>query len=413
MPPLPSQTFDTAPETQQQELHSPDMVHQQPAVESMPLTEAAVEQEHRSVTGTVAEQAPVQKLQHALAKTQEVGKMAVDQIWSSATDIQAKGKAAVDHVNASAPDLAPVNKHLQDLSQVVLQQTQAAATQGQHIGQSSFRQVRSSASGVTKQIPWDRLQPPSWLPGLPQSSFDSMQQQNIPADAAPFVQQHYSNSYRPAHGVYASDTTVAPSSAGIEQVHVVNAASAQEPALPAYRWHSKNHTNHLAALSAAPSQHSASFSSPFSADAPIPNCTFVQSSIQLPGVPEYSNITSHLCAQTDAPLQMPQQLPTPGSVESVLLGDLSDSQPGGAEQETASLVQEPASLTTNGSARYSWDRTGRLVGDGTASPHYKPGAPHAPRGKLQVMLGTCSLAPTKKTAAFGSAGPAHMSCTME
>ena len=149
---LRSDNPDTQSLTSQQWSHSHESLQQHATADSLQPAQAANEQEGKGITATLAEQEAVQKLQQAFAKTQEVGKNAVDQLRSSTNDLQARGKAALGHVQASTPDLAPVGRSLQDFGQGATQQLQAAAAKVQQVGQDSLDQVRSSASDLAKQV---------------------------------------------------------------------------------------------------------------------------------------------------------------------------------------------------------------------------------------------------------------------
>ena len=324
--------LDTAPDTSEHMSHSYNSNQQHAAADALQPVETAAEQEQHGVTNPTTEQEAVQKLQQALAKTQEVGKIAVDQLRSSAADLHDKGKAALEHVQASTPDLTPVNKNLQGFSQVAVQQLQAAAAKAQQVGQGSLEQVCISASDLAKQVPWDRvqLQPPSWLPGIPQpSNLLSTQQQHITARSAqhaaevaarPFQQQHYSDAYRPANGVYASDASH-PTASAMEQVQQANAGSVPEHVLPAYRWHSKHQSHHLATLPKPVTTSSLISYNPFSASEPAAKCTFAQSSILLPGVNQSFTDQS---IQTDGQALASDQLYSPGCSDAAAMRDPSE-----------------------------------------------------------------------------------------
>ena len=338
MPNLHQHIRDTAPDTSEHLSHSYSSVQQHTPADALQPTNPSAEIGQHVMANPVIEHETVQKLQQAVAKTQEVGKVAVHQLRSSAADLQHKGKAALVHVQASMPDLAPVNKNLQDFSQAAVQQLQAAATKAQQVGQGSFEQVCTSAADLSKQVPWGRvnLQPPSWLPGVPQpSSLLSTQQQHstagstqhAAADAArPFCQQHYSDAYRPANGVYASDATRLTVSA-MEQVQHANTASTAQQALPAYRWHSKHQSHHLATLPKPATANSLVSYNPFSTSAPSANCTFAQSNILLPGVSQYTDQS----IQTDFQAVTSDQLHLPGVTDAAASRDAA---------ETAFLAQQ-------------------------------------------------------------------------
>lgn len=350
--------LDTAPDTSEHMSHSYNSIQQHAAADALQPVETAAEQEQHGVNNPTTEQEAFQKLQRALAKTQEVGKIAVDQLRSSAADLHDKGKAALEHVQASTPDLTPVNKNLQGFSQVAVQQLQAAAAKAQQVGQGSLEQVRISASDLAKQVPWDRvqLQPPSWLPEIPQhSNLLSTQQQHTTACSAqhaaevaarPFLQQHYSDAYRPANGVYASDASH-PTASAMEQVQQANAGSAPEHALPAYRWHSTKHQSHHLATLPKPVTTSSLISYPFSASESAANCTFAQSSILLPGVTQSFTDQS---IQTDGQALASDQLYLPGFSEAAAMRDPS---------ETAAATQQTPAGRANVIARL----LGRMYAD--------------------------------------------------
>ena len=95
----------------------------------------------------------------------------------------------------------------------------------------------------------------------------------------------------------------------------------------------------------------------------------------------------HQNAQPDAQAFISDQVFLPGLTDAGPLRDTSDPQSGLqqalAGQERATSAQEPAILASSSSARSGWDRTGRLVGEGNAEPHYKPGVPRPRRGMPQ------------------------------